>query len=213
MLTRTYPAEYDTFSGDEVIINAIRDKIGDRLELKRYVLAVGSQEVTDYVMSDGTTFYDADARFWPYHLTYSGTTYSGTTNPQVLNYHYMLFENPVDLTAYASDFWVESFYLSDFEIWTAFLAVDLTPLVPDVTCITEDMNIVKAALDLVPSLRASKAKYFYGGLEIQDNDTTFRQSELRSDPFKDLVDKLQKELDDLINECKTRLYQGGYRIE
>lgn len=213
MLTRTYPAEYDTFSGDEVIINAIRDKIGDRLELKRYVLAVGSQEITDYIMSDGLTFYDADTRFWPYHLTFSGTTYSGTTNPQVLNYHYMLFDSPVDLTAYASDFWVESFYLSDFEIWTAFLAVDLTPLVPDVSCITEDMNIVKAALDLVPSLRAAKAKYFYGGMEIQDNDTTFRQSELRSDPFKDLVDKLQKELDDLIAECKTRLYQGGYRIE
>lgn len=213
MLTRTYPAEYDTFSGDEVIINAIRDKIGDRLELKRYILSSGSETVTDFVMSDSQTFYDSDTRFWPYHLTYSGITYSGVTNPQVLNYHYMQFSNPVDLTTNTSDFWVETFYLSDFEIWTAYLSVDLTPLVTSVSCITEDMNIIKAAIDLVPSLRSAKARYFYGGMEVRDNDTTFRQSELKYDPFKDLIDKLQKELDDLLYECNNRLYQGGYRIE
>lgn len=210
MISRTYPAEYSTFDGDAVIITQIRDKIGDRVSMKRYILP---DTETSYVMGDGLTFYDEDTRYWPYHIVHNSTTYSGVDNPQVLNYQYMVFDSPVDLSTNASDFWVESFYLSDFEIWTAYLSVDLTPLVLDSDCITDDMNILQAAIDLIDPLRTIKARFFYGGLEVRDNDTTYRKYEMRQDPYKDLVNRLQKQLQALIDECNTRLYHGGFRLE
>lgn len=213
MISRTYPAEYSLFSGDEVIISSIRDRIGDRPAMRRYYLTIGSQEQTQYVVYDNHTFYDEETRFWPYHLLFNSTTYSGLDNPQVINYQYMQFEDSIDLSSATSDFWVETFYLSDFEIWTAYLSVDLTPLLRNTNCVTDEMNILKAAIDLVPALRTSKARYFYSSIKSRDNDTDFEQGRLQVDPYKDLVTKMRKELDTLIYECNHRLYQGGYRIE
>lgn len=216
MIYRTYPTEYSTFSGDETIISTIRDKIGDRVKLRRYYLPVGNSSVSDYVQDDNVTFYDDTVRYWPYHLTFSGTTYSGTTNPQVLDYKYMLFSSPIsDLTAAAMDFWVETFYLSDFEIWTAYLNVDLTPFVDDPDCITEEMEMIKAAIDLVPSLRSAKMVDFYQEKSVVDDDVSYKQAGLggsRADPWKDVLKKLQDELDTLISECNNNLYNDGILI-
>jgi hypothetical protein len=215
MIARTYPTEYSTFDGDYTIISTIRDKIGDRVKLRRYYLPVGNDNVDTYIQEDNLTFYDDNVRYWPYHLTFSGTTFSGTSNPQILDYQYMLFTDPVtDLSAAAMDFWVETFYLSDFEIWTAYLNVDLLPFFDNDDCITEEMEMLKAAIDLVPSLRAAHLD-LYRGKKVRDDDVEYTQNDLggsRADPWKDLLKKLQDELNELIAQCNTSLYNDGYLI-
>jgi hypothetical protein len=215
MIARTYPTEYSTFDGDYTIISTIRDKIGDRVKLRRYYLPVGNDNVDTYIQEDNLTFYDDNVRYWPYHLTFSGTTFSGTSNPQILDYQYMLFTDPVtDLSAAAMDFWVETFYLSDFEIWTAYLNVDLLPFFDNDDCITEEMEMLKAAIDLVPSLRAARLD-LYRGKKVRDDDVEYTQNDLggsRADPWKDLLKKLQDELNELIAQCNTSLYNDGYLI-
>jgi len=214
MITRTYPTEYSLYGADVDIIQAIRDKIGDRLELRRYYLPSGNENLARYVQTDNLTFYDSTTKFWPYHIKVGSLTCSGITNPQVLGYHYLVFQDPVgNVTTSGIDFWVDTFKLSDYEIWTAYLSVDLSPLVKDPDCITEDMEIIKAAIDLVPSMR-TKIDDLYTSKEVVDNDTRYRQDRATSiDPFKDLLDGLQDQLDKLIKENCYRLLQDGYRVE
>lgn len=215
-LSRTYPAEWTTIDdADEAIIYSIREKIGDRPELKRYYLTSSNTDnMNRYIMDDGITFNDNGYRFWPYHLSIGGNTVASGVD--VLHYKYMYFGDYGDANLKDNnlDFWVEVFYLSDFEIWTAYLNVDLTPLVRREECITEDMEMLKAALDLVPALRVSKRDEFYSNKRVRDNDTEYeRRLTTGVDPHKDLVKGLQSELDRLIDECNKRLYWDGYRIE
>jgi len=215
MITRTYPSETSLFDGDELIIRLIREKIGDKPKLTRFVVAPGSPTMEKYVMPDNLTFYNEVDRFWPYHLSVSGTTYSGIQNPQVLNYHYLSFDSPVSsLAAVPLDFWVENFFVSDYEIWTAFLSVDLTALVRKPECVTEEMEILKAAIDLLPVVRMNEQDRLYAVREVTDGDQRYKTSMGGSrDPYKDRVKDLQDELDRLIYECNHRPYFGGVRIE
>lgn len=214
-LTRTYPAEWTTLAGvDETIIYAIREKIGDKAELKRYYLTAGSENISRYIMDDGVTFYVKSQKFWPYHLSIDGTTVSSGVD--ILNYQYLYFGDYGDanLTDNTLDFWLETFYLSDFEIWTAYLGTDLTSLVLKEDCISEEMEILQAALDLVPALRASKLDQIYSDKRVRDNDTEYeRRLGSGVDPYKDLVAKLQDKLDALIDKCNKTPYIGGYRVE
>jgi hypothetical protein len=76
------------------------------------------------------------------------------------------------------------------------------------------MEILKASLDLLPALRASKREYFYANKRVRDNDTEFERSMMSGvDPHKDLMVALQKELDGLIEKCNKTPYFGGYRVE
>ena len=215
-LSRTYPAEWTTISeADEAIIYSIRERIGDRPELNRYyLLATNTENMNRYVMEDGVTFNDNGYRFWPYHLSIDGTTVASGVD--VLRYKYMHFGDCGDpnLKDNNLDFWVEIFFLSDFEIWTAYMNVDLTPLVRNEDCITEEMNMLKAAIDLIPALRASQREYLYAGKRVRDNDTEYEKKLMSGvDPHKDLLTALQKELDTLIDRCNKTLYWDGYRIE
>jgi hypothetical protein len=214
-ITRTFPAEWTTIAGaDEAIIYSIRERIGDRPELNRYYLTANSDNMPKYIMEDNVTFNDNGYRFWPYHLSISGSTVASGVN--VLRYKYMDLAEASDGNVKDDnlDFWVEVFYLSDFEIWTAYLNVDLTPHVRKPECITETMEILKAAIDLLPALRASKKDYFYANKRVRDNDTEFEKSMMSGvDPHKDLLMALQKELDGLIDRCNKTPYMDGYRIE
>jgi len=213
-ITRTYPPEWESIEGaDEAIIYSIRERIGDRPELNRYYLTAGSDNIAKYIMPDNVTFNDNGYRFWPYHLSVDDTTVASGVS--ILSYKYMNFDGlEGNLTESNLDFWVEVFYLSDFEIWTAYLNVDLTPYVRRPECITETMEILKASVDLLPALRASKKDYFYANKRVRDNDTEYERSMMAGvDPLKDLVASLQKELDALIEKCNKKLYMDGYRLE
>jgi hypothetical protein len=214
MLTRTYPSECTVYNCDYLIVSAIRDRIGDKPNLKRYYIPV-SGDFSKYVPYDTSTFYDGDTRFWPYHIQVGATVCSGVTSPQTMDYHYMNFTDPsYNLTASGIDFWVESFRLSDYEIWTAYLSVDLTGLVKNPDCITEDMNILKAAIDLVPALRTNLINSLYIIRDVTDRDTRFRQQLMAgADPFKDLVSGMQKELDKIIDICNKTPINDGWRLE
>lgn len=212
--TRTYPAEWQTIGADESIIYSIRERIGDRPELRRYYLTPNSDNINRYVIDDKKTFNDNGNRFWPYHLSIDSATVASGVD--ILSYKYMLFSEVADpdLTDNQLDFWVEVFYLSDFEIWTAFLNVDLTPYVKRASCITEYMEILKASLDLIPALRVSKREYFYANKRVRDNDTEYeRQMMSGVDPHKDLAAGLQAELNALYDACNKNVYVDGYRIE
>lgn len=217
-ITRTYPAEWESIEGvDETIIYSIRERIGDRPELNRYYLLANSENMSRYIMEDKLTFNDNGYRFWPYHLSIDGQTVSSGVD--VMRYKYMDFQRvpeETDLTDNTLDFWVETFYLSDFEIWTAFLSVDLTPFVKVASCITEYMEILKASVDLVPALRTSKQvrDQYYTSKRVRDSDTEYEQRiSTSADPYKDLLGQLQKELDTLIDKCNKTPYMDGYRIE
>jgi hypothetical protein len=214
MLTRTYPSECTVYNCDYLIVSAIRDRIGDRATLKRYYIPV-SGDFSQYVPYDTGTFYDEDTRFWPYHIKVGDTVCSGTQDPQTMDYHYMTFTDPSrNLTASGIDFWVESFKLSDYEVWTAYLSVDLTGLVTNPDCISEDMNILKAAIDLVPVLRTYLINSLYIVRDVTDRDTKFKQQLMTgTDPFKDLVNGLQKELDKMIDKCNKTPLNEGWRLE
>jgi hypothetical protein len=214
MINQTYPAEYTIYDADEDIINAIRDRIGDRLEFTRYYLPAAGSAIGNYVQDDDLTFYDSRKKFWPYHLKLGTLTCSGVTNPQVLGYKYLIFQSPIEsLTASGIDFWVHTFKLSDYEIWSAYLSVDLTPLLKDPDCLSEEMEILKAAIDLIVAHRTD-IEDLYTSKEVVDNDTRYRRDKATGvDPLKDLVDGLQQELDRLIDECNKRLLQDGYRLE
>jgi hypothetical protein len=216
MLNRTYPSECSIYGCDDLIISAIRDKIGDRSELKRYYVAVGG-DFDEYVPADAdtSTFSNEDIKFWPYSIKVGGAVCSGVYNPQVVDYHYLVFEDSYNLTASGIDFWVESFKLSDYEIWTAYLSVDLSSYVNDSACITDEMEILKAAIDLIPSIRVANMGDLYTTKEVVDKNTSYRKTVSNTaDPYGDLLKRLQKDLDYLIElNCTKKLYQDGIRIE
>jgi hypothetical protein len=214
MISRTYPSECTIYNCDDLIISAIRDRLGDRIELKRIHIP-NTGDFSEYVDSDNSTFYISDPKVWPYHIKVGTTTCSGLDNPQIINYHYLSFPD-YNLTASGVDFWVETFRLSDYEIWLSYLSVDLSPLVTNPDCITPEMEILKAAIDLIPSIRGKKFDDGeYSSKEIADKNTSYRQSLSGGvDPYRDLLNTLQRELDLLLEKnCLRKLYRGGYRIE
>lgn len=214
-ISRTYPAEWTTIAGaDETIIYSIRERLGDQPELHRYYLPAGSENMSRYIMGDNVTFNDNGYRFWPYHITIDSTPV--TSGIDIVSYKYMSLADASDgdITDNNLDFWLEVFYLSDFQIWTAYLNVDLTPLLRKEDCLTEEMTILKAAIDLIYPLRASQRESFYAGRRVRDNDTEFEKKMVSGvDPHKDLVEGLQAELDKLIDNCNKKIYVGGYRVE
>ena len=214
MLTRTYPSEIDVLDADELIVKQIREKMGDQPKLVRYIVKPGSDAAAKYIMDDNLTFYNDKDRFWPYNVTVSGTTYSGIDNPQILNYHYLTFSDPVqDLTQVPLDLWVETFFISDYEIWTTYLSIDLTPLVRNPACITENMNAIKAAIELIPVLRELEIEWLYATREVTDGDQKYRSTFGTIDPYKDRLRDLQAELQRLIDMCNKKPYFGGIRLE
>jgi hypothetical protein len=214
MLTRTYPSECTVYNCDYLIVSAVRDRIGDKPSLKRYYIPT-TGDFTTYVPYDTSTFYDEETRFWPYHISVGNTVCSGVSNPQIMDYHYMSFTDPqYNLTASGIDFWVESFKLSDYEIWTAYLSVDLTGLVRNPDCISEDMNILKAAIDLIPVLRVNLINGLYIVRDVTDRDSRFKQQLMTGvDPFKEMLGALQRELDRMIEKCNKTPINAGWRNE
>lgn len=214
MLNRTYPSECSIYDCDDLVIGAIRDRIGDRSKLKRYYVAVGG-DFSEFVPADNNTFENEDSKFWPYHIKVGGTVCSGIYDPQIVDYHYMVFDDSTDLTTSGIDFWVESFRFSDYEIWTAYLSVDLSSYVNNSDCITEEMEIIKASIDLLASIRSDFFDDLYTSKEVTDKNTSYRKTVSNtSDPYGDLIKKLQKDLDYLIElNCTKKLYQNGIRIE
>jgi hypothetical protein len=213
-ILRTFPAEWTTIGGSELIINSIRERIGDKPELQRYFLPANCENMSKYIMDDNITFYDNRYKFWPYHLSISGATVASGVD--VLHYKYMYFGDISDgnITDDPLDFWVESFYLSDFDIWNAYLSVDLDSYVRDSGCITEEMMVLKAALDLLPALRVSRKEQDYTRKRVRDNDTEYEKyMNTGVDPLKDTLATLQAEFDRLINNCNKNLYWDGYRVE
>jgi len=214
MVSRTYPSECSTYNCDYMIVSAIRGRIGDTGVLKRYYIPT-TGDFSRYVPYDTASFYDEETRFWPYYIKVGDTVCSGTADPQVIDYHYLVFqEENRDLTASGIDFWVESFRISDYEIWTTYLSVDLTGLVINEDCISEEMITLKAAIDLIPVMRTYLINTTYTVREVTDRDTRYRMQLLSgSDPYRDLLNNLQKELDKMIEQCNKTPINEGWRLE
>ena len=125
-----------------------------------------------------------------------------------------MFDDAYDLTTSGIDFWTETFKFSDYEIWTTYLSVDLSPLVWYPECITPYMEMLKAAIDLARILRGTYMEDMYVSREVTDKNTSYRRSPTPADPWRDLMLKLQAELDDLIERnCRKHLYRRGIRLE
>ena len=213
MLTRTYPSECSIYNCDDMVVSEIRGLLGDPIVLKRFYTPVGG-DFSEYVPDDAHTFVDMVDKFWPYSLKVGSTTCSGIDTTQIINYHYLVFDDAYDLTVSGVDFWVETFRFSDYEIWTTYLSVDLSPLVFYPECITPYMEMLKAAIDLARVLRGTYMEDLYLSKKIEDKNTSYQKTPTPADPWRDLMNKLQDELDELINRnCRKRLYRQGIRQE
>jgi hypothetical protein len=214
MLSRTYPSECSIYDCDDLVVTNIRGMISDPIVLKRFYIPVGG-DFSEYVPNDPATFSNEEIRFWPYNIKVGGTVCSGTNSVQLVDYHHMIFDPSWDLTTSGIDFWVESFYFSDYEIWTSFLSVDLSPLVPYPGCITPYMEMLKAAADLVPIIRAQNMSSIYAETEVSDKSTSFKKIAARSiDPWGDIAKGLDQELHELLERhCWKKILHTGIRLE
>ena len=217
-MQRTYPKELSLTIAQEAIINKIRNRIGDSIIFIRdYMSASESTDEVIKIIADGLTYYNETYRFWPYHLTVAGTTYSGSTNPEVFEYQHLTFttlSGGGNLRGKIIDFALETFKLSDDEIWTIYENVDLTGLVDNADCITDYMMFLKACLDLIKILRTKRLKDDYSTITVRDSDTEYtKDARGTADPYKDLYANIETELNILIDRCNSALYWDGIRLE
>jgi hypothetical protein len=213
MITRTYPSECSLYNCDDMVISEIRGLLGDPVVLKRFYVSAGG-DFSEYVPNDPYTFTSTEDKFWPYSLKVGNTTCSGVDCAQLINYHYLSFDESYNLVTSGIDFWLETFKFSDYDIWTAYLSVDLSPLVLYPECITPYMEMLKVAIDMSRILRGTYMDDMYVSREVTDKNTSYKRVPSSADPWKDLMNKLQAELDDLIERnCRKRIYRGGIRQE
>jgi hypothetical protein len=217
-MERTYPKELSLTATEEEIVSRIRNRIGDSIVFVRdYLSATESTDDTTKVIADGLTYYNEAYKLWPYHLTVDGTTYSGATNPTVLEYQHLTFTTVSGggtLRGKVLDFALETFKLSDNEIWTIYQNVDLTGLVDNANCITDYMTFLKACLDLIKILRTKRIKDDYSSITVRDADTEYvKEARGVGDPYKDLYTNIENELNMLIDKCNKDLYWDGIRLE
>lgn len=229
-MQRTYPREVTLTDIQQALVDRIRDRIGDSILFIQEYLSASDSATSSKIIAGGLTYHNSDYKFWPFHLTVDGTTYSGATitsgtnsgtrDPQVMRYQYLVFTTVAGNTLVGKvlDFGLEAFKLSDQEIWNVYNNVDLTGLVQNDDCITEYMKFLKACLDLCKILRTRRYHDDFMEKKVRDSDTEYSRSPGRSsaDPYKDLYRNIEDELQRLIDNCNkggAALYWGGIRVE
>ena len=200
----TYPDEVAYGTSDKLTIDRIRRLCGDPIGLRR------EHNEKDNI-HEGNLVYQLDEKGWPAVVTVGDTTYTSTSNPTINGYRYLKFSNDIT-TLSGVDLDVNIFYYtfrnSDREIMESY---DNCPPPQGLTTTTANSEsyMLQVAIDLLMQELWEDATE--DGAIIKDDVSSY-------DPKggqmirNDLIDKLQKRLDNLV---KTLILCGigGVRID
>jgi hypothetical protein len=209
----TYPPEVSYGSSQQLVLNRIRRLIGDPKGLYREY----GEDARSSIMADDKT-YELDEKGWPAAITINGVSYTETSNPTINGYKYLKFNDFIDATTITCsgneayeigiDVWYYTFRHSDRQLMEAY---DNCPVPPGLTMATANSEhfMLQTAID---TLMQENWEYSAeDGAVVRDEGSTYDPSP--GFVFReDLIDKLQKRLDDAI---KQAMLSGisGVRVE
>ena len=208
-----YPEEIEYGSEDQNRIMRIRRYIGDPKGLRREY----GEDAASSIHPDGKT-YEMDEKGWPSLVNMGGRPYTSTDDPSVNGYRFLRFQSYIDTesmttvwsgcdsTVYTHgvDIWYYTFRNSDREIMDAY---DNCPIPPGLnsSTVTVEAYILQTALNILYQENWEDA--IEDGAVVTDETTKYDPSPgLR---FRnELMDKLKKKLDDLVNHLALRGIEG-----
>jgi hypothetical protein len=204
-----YPPEVSYGTSQQLVIDRIRRLIGDPLSINREY----GEDARSSLMADNMTFH-MDDKGWPAAVTINNVQYVETSNPTVNGYRYLKFNQDISPTTtisgvtYGIDIWYYNFRHSDRQIMEAY---DNCPPPAGLTVTTANSEhyMLQTAIDLL--MQENWEYTAEDGAVIRDEGTLY-------DPApgfrfrEDMIDKLQKRLDDLV---RTAILGGieGVRLD
>ncbi|MCK4528120.1 hypothetical protein KAW18_12180 [candidate division WOR-3 bacterium] len=200
----TYGVEVEYSTSDQLVIDRIRRLCGDPIGLKR------EYNEKDNI-HEGGKVYQLEEKGWPCSITVGDTTYNSTSNPTVNGYLYLNFSDDIT-TLSGVDLDVNIFYYtfrnSDRELFEAYKYCT-PPQGLTRTTANSEAYMLQIAIDILMQELWEDATE--DGASVKDDVSTYN-SEGGQKIRNDLIDKLQKRLDNLI---KTLILGGisGVRID
>jgi hypothetical protein len=198
-----FPAEVSYGTQDQLIIDRIRIYIGDPVGLRREY----GEEAASSIHPDGKT-YEMDNKGWPADVHMNNVAYNTSADPTVNGYRYLRFSDFIDVTVtetivsgcetrtltHGVDIWYYTFRHSDREIMEAYNTCPPPPGLTTATA-TSEHYMLQTAIDLL--MQENWEDVIEDGARIRDEGSSYDPSpglRMRDD----LIDKLQKRLDDAI---------------
>lgn len=186
----TYPEEVEYSAGDQLIINRIRRLCGDPIGLNR------EYNEKDNI-HEGGRIYELDEKGWPCSINIGDVTYNASSNPTINGYRYLKFSG--DITTISgvdlnTDIFYYTFRHSNREIMEAY---DTCPPPQGLTTITANSEsyMFQTAIELLSQELWEDSTE--DGAAVKDDVSTYNPEggqKIRND----LIDKLQKRLDNLV---------------
>ena len=208
-----YPPEVSMSTSEKLVVDEIRRLIGDPVDLNREY----GDDAASSIHPDGMT-YELDEKGWPTCVTMAGVQYTTTANPTINGYRYLMFESCIDTTEVVCsgscdntrgvDIWYYTFRHSDRQILEAY---NNSPPPPPLTV----ANATTQAYIYYTAKRLLQQENWHDAIEdgakITDEGTSYDPSP-GFNFRKDLLDDLDKQLDDLVNSLVLRGIEG-VRVE
>lgn len=213
-----YPPEIAYGSEDQAIIDRIRLYIGDPIGLRREY----GDDALSSIHTDGRT-YELDEKGWPCYVTMGGKSYTNTVDPSINGYKFLRFSEFIDDTCITCsgitnlcgedvtreivngvDIWYYTFRNSDRQIMEAY---DSAPPPPGLTTTTatSEAYMLQTSIDILYKELWEDATE--DGAAIRDEGSTY-DPEPGLKIREQMLDKLKKKLDDLIDVIMLSGIQG-----
>lgn len=204
-----FPPEIAYGTADQLVIDRIRRLIGDPIGLRR---EYGSEAASSIHFDDKT--YELDERGWPVSVTMGGIAMNDSTDPTINGYRFLKFDQDITIIStvsgveYGIDIWYYTFRFSDREIMEAYDNCPV-PIGLTLTTVTPEAFILQTSIDLLT--QNATENVFENGAKISDEGSHYDPA-TGIEALDDLLDKLQKRLDDLV---KRLMMSGitGYRLD
>ena len=207
------PKEVDMSDEQQLVVEEIRRLVGDPLDINREY----GEDAASSIHPDGMT-YELDEKGWPLCVTMGGEQFLESTNPTINGYRYLIFEECINTTEVVCsgtcdntrgvDIWYYTFRWSDRELLEAYNSCPPPPPL-------NSSNATSQAYILYTAKRLLQSENWHDAIEdgalIRDEGSTYDPSP-GFNFRKDLLDDLNKQLDDLV---KSLILTGiaGVRVE
>ncbi len=143
----SYPPEAIFTSDDYVVVDKIRNLIGDRKEVVRDYTSPSAGNAAN-ISEDRYTYSFSNPNGWPLKIILGSTEYTTLDDPVVNGYKSVTFSGAQITTSGTLDLWYHHFRYSDTEILQVYNG--LTPPYPlTADQVTFELSIVSAAIELL----------------------------------------------------------------